>query len=135
QGQALGAMTRHAEAQIAPPQQILDDLASFQRVLFTNHRVRALADAVTAGTPLPDPDPPLNELEQRGKVVFQRACAHCHGGPGQSTTLPPVVRFHEINTQCPRPVDTVTPARFAFAPCPPDLERTVRTYELTLPNG
>ena len=67
--------------------------------------------------------------------MFERACAHCHGGPGQSTTQPPVIRFHDINTQCPRPVDTVTPARFAFAPCPPDLERNARTYEITLANG
>ena len=34
-------------------------------------RVRALSDAIDAGTtPLPDPDPPLNALEQQGKVVF-----------------------------------------------------------------
>ena len=57
QEQALGAFINHAQVQNAPPQQMLDDLASFQRVLFTNHRVRALADAMRAGTlPLPDPD-------------------------------------------------------------------------------
>jgi cytochrome c peroxidase len=136
QEQALGALVNHAQAQNAPPPQLLDDLASFQRVLFTNHRIRALADAVDDGTdPLPDPDPPLNELEQLGKVVFERACAHCHGGAGQSTTQAPVIRFHDINTQCPRPVDTATPARFAFAPCEPRLERNVRTYEIALANG
>jgi cytochrome c peroxidase len=135
QEQALGALVNHAEAQNTPPQELLDDLASFQRVLFTNHRVRALSDAVAAGTPPPDPDPPLNELEQRGKVVFNRACAQCHGGAGQSTSQAPVIRFHDINTQCPRPVDTVTPARFAYAPCPPGLARNARTYEITLANG
>jgi len=57
QEQALGALTNHAKIQTAPPQRLLDDLASFQRELFTNRRVRALADAVQAGTtPLPDPD-------------------------------------------------------------------------------
>lgn len=86
-------------------------------------------------SPLPDPDPPLTEQEQEGKEVFARACSHCHGGPGQSTTQPPVVRYHDIATQCPRPVDTVTPARFAFAPCPPRLARNARTYEITLANG
>jgi cytochrome c peroxidase len=136
QEQALGALLNHAQVQNLPPQELLDDLASFQRVLFTNHRVRELSDAVTAGTaPLPDPDPPLNELEERGKTVFTRACAQCHGGPGQSTTQAPVVRFHDINTQCPRPVDTVTPARFAYAPCAPGLERNARIYEITLANG
>jgi cytochrome c peroxidase len=136
QAQALGALTNHAQIQGEPPQELLDDLSSFQRVLFTSHRVRALSDAVRAGTtPLPDPDGRLNTLEQRGKLVFQRACAQCHGGPGQSTPQAPVVRFHDISSQCPRPVDTVTPARFAFAPCPPRLERNSRTYEITQPNG
>jgi cytochrome c peroxidase len=133
QEQALGALTNHAQIQNLPQQQLLDDLASFQRVLFTNHRVRALSDAITAGdSPLPDPDPSLNELEEQGKVVFVRACAQCHGGPGQSTTQAPVVRFHDIFTQCPRPVDTAVPARFAFAACPDRLARNARTYEITL---
>ena len=49
QEQALGALTNHAQLQGVPPQQLLDDLASFQRVLFTNQRVRALADALREG--------------------------------------------------------------------------------------
>ena len=117
-------------------QRILDDLASFQRVRFTNARVRALSDAISEGTtPLPDPDPSLNELEQQGKAVFDRACAVCHGGPAQSNSPAPVVRFHDIRSACPRPVDTVTPARFAFAPCPRRLARNQRTYEITLADG
>jgi cytochrome c peroxidase len=133
QEQALGALVNHAQIQDAPPQQLLDDLASFQRVLFTTHRVRALSDAVREGTtPLPDPDPRLNDIEQRGQAVFERACAHCHGGPGQSTPTFPVNRFSTISSQCPRPVDAVTPARFAFAPCPPRLARNARTYEIVL---
>jgi cytochrome c peroxidase len=136
QDQALGALLGHAEIQNAPAQRLLDDLASFQRVLFTNERVRALSDAVSAGKlPLPDPDPRLNSLELNGKKVFQRACAQCHGGAGQSTPQAPVVRYHDISTQCPRPVDTVSPARFNFRPCPPRLARNARTYEITLPTG
>ena len=104
QEQALGAFINHAQTQNAPAQQLLDDLRSFQRLLFTNNRVRALADAVRDGTvPLPDPDPRLNALERQGKVVFERACAQCHGGAGQSTpqatlNVPPapVIRFHSI---------------------------------------
>jgi mono/diheme cytochrome c family protein len=137
QEQALGAFVSHAQVQNPPSQRMLDDLAAFQNVLFSSTRVRQLSEAVDAGiVPLPDPDPPLNELEQQGKQVFIRACAHCHGGPGQSTTQPPVfARFHDIATQCPRPVDTATPARFTFQPCPPRLARNARTYEITLPNG
>jgi cytochrome c peroxidase len=141
QDQALGALLAHAEIQNPPEQRLLDDLTSFQRVLFTSGRVRALSDAVSSGTlPLPDADPPLNALEQQGKVVFVRACAQCHGGPGQSTPQAPVIRYHDIASQCPRPVDTrpvdtVTPARFNFKPCPPRLARNARTYEITLPTG
>ena len=84
---AAGRSMAHAQVKNMPPQRLLDDLASFQRVLFTNHRVRALSDAISEGTfPLPDPDPPLDELETQGKGVFGRACSVCHGGPGQSTT-------------------------------------------------
>jgi cytochrome c peroxidase len=137
QEQALGALESHAQIAKAPSTRLLDDLAAFQNVLFSSPRVRALSDAVRAGvTPLPNVDPPLSELEQQGKVVFTRACAQCHGGPGQSTTQSPLpLRFHDISSQCPRPVDTVVPARFTFAPCPPRLARNARTYEITLANG
>ena len=87
QEQALGALRRTPRFKNMPPQRLLDDLASFQRVLFTNDRVRALSDAISSGAlPLPDPDPPLDELETQGKAVFERACSVCHGGPRQSTT-------------------------------------------------
>jgi cytochrome c peroxidase len=138
QDQALGAFVNHAQIQGTAPQRLLDDLASFQRVLFTNPRVRALSDAIRAGaTPLPDPDPPLDVLEAEGKVVFERACTQCHGTPAQSNAQAPLVRFHSISTQCPRPIDSrpitvVTPARFAFAACPPQLARNARTYEIAL---
>jgi cytochrome c peroxidase len=137
QEQALGALEAHAQIAIAPPQRLLDDLAAFQNVLFSSPRVRVLADAVRNGvSPLPDVDPPLTPLEAQGKVVFIRACAQCHGGPGQSTIQTPLTaRFHDIQVNCPRPVDTVVPARFTFVPCPARLARNSRTYEFTQPNG
>ena len=138
QEQALAALTNHAQIQMAPAQQMLDDLSSFQRVLFTNERVRALSNAVREGAAiLPDPDPRLTPLEQQGKTVFERACAQCHGGPGQSTPQAtvndppaPVIRFHNIFSQCPRPVDPT--ARYVFAACSPQLTRNVRTYQIAL---
>jgi cytochrome c peroxidase len=133
QKQALGALVNHAQIHQAPPQRLLDDLASFQRALFTNDRVRALAEAIRTSEPsVPDCDPPLSPLELEGKAVFERACKQCHGGPGLSTPEFPVNRFTNISSQCPRPVDTVSPARFAFAPCPQRLVRNARTYEITL---
>ena len=42
-----------------------------------------------------------------------------------------MIRFHNILSQCPRPVDPA-PARFAFAACPPQLARNARTYAIAL---
>jgi cytochrome c peroxidase len=134
--QARGALMNHAQAQAEPTAGFLDDLAALEQVLFSSARVARLSDAIRSGaSALPDIDPPLDALQAQGKATFIRACAQCHGGPGMSTPQPPVVRFHDISTQCPRPVDTVTPARFLFTPCPVRLTRNARTYEITLNNG
>ena len=137
QDQALAAFTNHAQVQRTPTQQTLDDLAAFQLTLFSSPGVAALAKAVAVGiSPLPDPDPPLTPLEQQGKAVYTRACAQCHGGPGLSTTARPLVaRFAEIFTACPRPVDTLSPPRYAFEACPDGVADKVRNYEFTLANG
>lgn len=144
QNQALGALRNHAGITTDPPADFLDDLASFQNATFSSPSVKALADAIAAGTsPLPDPDPVLDALETAGKVVFNRSCAQCHGNmgghpsgstpilqgtPGTPTAL---VRYHDIMTACPRPIDTVSPARFSFAPCSASQMANVRTYEIT----
>jgi len=137
QEQARGALFAHAQVSVEPSQQMLDDLAAFQQTLFSSPRVELLANAILSGsTPFPDPDPELNELEQQGKVVFNRACAQCHGGslhPSGSTAetqfARPLVRYHPIATQCPRPTTD------GFAPCPERLARNARTYRITLANG
>ena len=41
----------------------------------------------------------------------------------------PIVRYHTIQTACPRP------ATDGFSPCPPRLARNARTYQITLANG
>jgi cytochrome c peroxidase len=144
QNQALSALQNHAATTVNPPASFLDDLAAFQNAQFSSPGVKLLADAMTAGTsPLPDPDPVLNALEASGKVVFDRACGQCHGAPGghPSTTTPilqgvpgtptGLIRYHDVATACPRPVDTVTPPRFVFQPCSPSQLENVRTYEIT----
>ena len=83
QNQALGALRNHAGITVDPRASFLDDLASFQNAKFSSTGVKALSDAIAAGTsPLPDPDPVLNDLESAGKVVFNRSCAQCHGDLG-----------------------------------------------------
>ena len=136
QEQAAAALGNHAQIVATPSPDLLNDLSAFQNVLFSSPRVRALSDAIRTGaTSLPDADPPLNALQQQGKTIFTRACAQCHGGPGQSTPQAPAVRYHDISSECPRPVDTAVPARFSFTPCPARLARNVRSYVLTLPDG
>ena len=138
QEQARGALLAHAQVTIEPPTDLLDDLAAFQKTLFSSPGVELLASNILAGTgEFPDPDPPLTELEQQGKTVFNRACGLCHGGllhPSTSTPeaaiiRPIPIRFHNIRTACPRP------ATDGFAPCPQRLERNARTYQITLANG
>jgi cytochrome c peroxidase len=137
QEQARGALFAHAQISVEPRERLLDDLAAFQQTLFSSRRVKKLARAILSGsTVFPDPDPELNELERQGKEVFKRACAQCHGGtlhPGGSTPetgiIRPIVRYHNIQTPCPRP------AIDGYSPCPPRLARNARTYRITLANG
>jgi cytochrome c peroxidase len=137
QEQARGALFAHAQVKEEPPVRMLDDLAAFQQTLFSSDGVKNLADAILSGsTTFPDPDPELNEIEQHGKQVFIRACAQCHGGtlhPSTSTPdatlVRPIVRYHSIQSACPRPVTD------GFTPCPDRLNRNARTYQITLANG
>ena len=144
QNQALSALRNHAGVTVDPPASFLDDLAAFQSAQFSSPSVKALSDAITAGTsPLPDPDPVLNAVETAGKTVFNRSCAQCHGNqaghPSGSTpmmqgtpgTPTAIVRYHNISSACPRPVDNVNPPRFSFAACSPSQMKNVRTYEIT----
>jgi cytochrome c peroxidase len=144
QNQALSALRNHAGTTVDPPAGFLDDLAAFQKTQFSSASVKALSDAITAGTnPLPDPDPVLNSLELAGKAVFNRACAQCHGNQGghpsgstptsqgASGTPTAIVRYHNIVSSCPRPVDNVSPPRFLFAVCSASQMKNVRTYEIT----
>jgi cytochrome c peroxidase len=137
QEQARGALFAHAQITVEPPARMLDDLAAFQQTLFSSPGVERLADAILSGSaPFPDPDPELNELEQQGKVVFNRSCSQCHGGtlhPSTSTPeaafVRPIVRYHNIQTACPRPVTD------GYAPCPQRLARNARKYRITRADG
>jgi cytochrome c peroxidase len=136
QEQASSALRVHAETRGVIPSRLLHDLAAFQRFMFSSERARSISNDLNIGTPsVGGHEPHLTALEQQGRVVFVRSCAQCHGGAGQSTTQAPVVRYHDISAQCPRPVDTLLPARFKFRPCAERLARNSRTYEITLPTG
>ena len=75
QDHALGAFISHAEVTALPSQQLLDDLATFQQILFTNPRVREVAEAVDAATVPPDGDLRDHREEPRhhdARLIFGR---------------------------------------------------------------
>ena len=89
------ALVDHSEIRVAPKARFLDDVAAFQETLFSSQSVRHLADALAQGGPVPETDPPLNDLERQGKSLFDHHCATCHGGPTQTiplAVLPPAIR-------------------------------------------
>lgn len=135
QVQARGALLAHAQVTVEPSAQMLDDLAAFQQTPSRHQASRAWHRPSCRVRAL-NPDPELDELEQRGKAVFTRACATCHGAtlhPSTSTPdagiVRPIVRYHNIQTACPRP------ATDGFSPCAPRLERNAQTYRIMLANG
>src|SRR5690349_21786830 len=69
------------EPTVPPTQRFLDTVAEFERHVFSSPKVRQLSDAIDAGGPIPDLDPPLTEFEQLGKRKFDDFCRRCHGGP------------------------------------------------------
>jgi mono/diheme cytochrome c family protein len=143
QNQALAALRTHAGAQHMPSARWLDELTAFENAQFSSAGVARLGLAMRERREtLPDPDPPLNALERRGKEVFKRACSACHGNekhPSTSTvTSPPLkLRYHTILAACPRPTQAwcAKLGCFTFPACDPAWERNIRSYELTLPNG
>ena len=139
QEQALAALTNHAQIQSAPPQQLLDDLSSFQRVLFTNERVRALSNAVREGDACParSRSPAhaarttgkgrlrtrLRPVPRRARTIDATGDAQQPAGAGDSIPQHLRVNVHVRLTQA---------ARFVFAQCSPQLARNARTYAIAL---
>jgi cytochrome c peroxidase len=119
QEQALGALDGHAEITTQPNSRFLDDVAAFEKVLFSSASVERLAGALAAGQPPPPTDPFLTPLEQEGKARFIRHCVNCHGGPTQTVPLPtlaPGIRNIRISKPVPPPVAHLP---FAVSPLPP----------------
>ncbi len=87
EAQALAAVNQHMEPTTPPTREFLETVAEFERHIFSSAKVRAFSAAIDAGRPLPSLDPPLNDVERRGKVRFDELCGKCHGGPAQVQNL------------------------------------------------
>jgi hypothetical protein len=151
--QALAAFRTHAQTNIDPPLDLLQNIASFEKTQFSSDAVAFQASRILSNTlPFPDPDPVLTPLEQQGKAIFTRSCAQCHGSPDPasghpSTTTPTVAqRYIRIISQCPRqPIPNAAPTQpnfaidpggsFVFPPCPSVVSANARIYEFTNPDN
>jgi cytochrome c peroxidase len=60
----------------------LEQIAAYEKTVFSSPSVAAVFDAVSHGQPAPDPDPVFapGSDEAAGKALFQIACVGCHGG-------------------------------------------------------
>ncbi len=64
----------------------LERIATFERSLFSSDRAQRVAEYLAAGgdpatAPDVDAELVLTPEEERGRVVYERVCAVCHGGP------------------------------------------------------
>ena len=138
--QALGAVNAHMEPTVQPTQDFLETVAEFQRHIFSSGRVKQLSDAIDAGGPIPDIDPPLTAFEQLGKEKFNNFCGRCHGGSAQVQNLenrifPP----HDGSTN-PVSVNIVVsnppPNGFPASPVQgPGFDMPTQRFTVDLPNG
>lgn len=91
--QAGGAVDTHDQPGRAPTAREKDDIAFFERQLFSNDAVRDFA----AGGPAPELPPGVTDSERRGRTFFIESgpvidanhrglCATCHSGPMLDTT-------------------------------------------------
>ena len=85
ESQAQAAFTAHSEGptlSVATRSRI----AGFEREQFSSPRARTVALLLALGVPrhlvpVPERTMSLNAQERRGRTVYERACAACHGGP------------------------------------------------------
>jgi cytochrome c peroxidase len=138
--QALGAVNAHMEPTVQPTEEFLETVAEFQRHIFSSAKVRKLSEAIDAGGPLPDIDPPLTAFERRGKERFDFFCAKCHGGPSQTQNLENRVSPPFDGSTNPVSLNVVVsnppPTGFPVSPIQgPGFDLPTQRFTVALPNG
>jgi cytochrome c peroxidase len=137
--QTRSALRAHMQASTDPTDDFVETVAFFERGLFANARARRVADAMDAGAPIPNVDPPLSTFERRGKEKFEFFCGNCHGGPAQienreNRIFPP----HDGSTN-PRSINVgisnPLPAGLTSDLHGPAFDLPVQTFSIDLPRG
>jgi cytochrome c peroxidase len=138
--QALAAVNQHMEPTTTPTPEFLESVAEFQRHIFSSAKVRTLSAAIDEGRPLPNVDPPLTDVERRGKDRFDDFCGKCHGGPAQVQNLenrifPPFdgsTNPLSLNVVVSNPPPTGFPPSLIHRP---DADLPTQRFTVDLPNG
>jgi cytochrome c peroxidase len=89
--QAQGAITGHSEGGTVS-QAELERIAEFERSTFSNDRAQKIAEEIGNGVPFDKVTKvvdsfELTEQETRGKDLYEKVCAGCHGGAGTATIV------------------------------------------------
>jgi cytochrome c peroxidase len=89
--QAQGAITGHSEGG-ARPRSELERIAAYERSVFSSDRAREIAQGLADGVPFDNVTKivdslQLAEQETRGRDIYEKVCASCHGGANTATIV------------------------------------------------
>lgn len=89
--QAQGAITGHSQGgQVSRSE--LERIAEFERSVFSSERARRVAEELERGVAFEEVSDveaslELSEKEARGRDVYEKVCASCHGGADKATII------------------------------------------------
>jgi cytochrome c peroxidase len=89
--QAQGAITGHSEGGVASRSE-LERIAAFERSTFSSDRARIVAEELASGVAFDEVSDvenllELSDEEKRGREVYEKVCAACHGGANKATIV------------------------------------------------
>jgi cytochrome c peroxidase len=89
--QAQGAITSHSEGGTVADAE-LERIATFERSVFSSDRARKVAEELASGVELGEVSDveaslKLSPQEERGRALYDKACAACHGGANKTTIV------------------------------------------------
>ncbi|MFY0539456.1 c-type cytochrome [Nannocystis pusilla] len=91
ESQAQGALTGHSGGGTASKAE-LERIAEFERSVFSSDRAREVADELASGVAFDEVSDveaamELSPEEARGREVYEKVCASCHGGANKATIV------------------------------------------------
>lgn len=107
--QAQGALTGHSEGGSASKAE-LGRIAEFERGVFSSDRAREVAEQLASGVSFDEVTDveammALTPAEERGREVYEKVCASCHGGADKATIVDRAV--HDLAFPALKPDGTV----------------------------